>query len=131
LVFLVLLHLFIVPVVYPLFKLSPTAGGICTMMLTIMFCMMPLRSFECTNIVGVLRGGGDVRMATLIDLTPLWAVALPLAVLSGLVFQLGILWVYLSMMSENVVKTVLGTKRFLSGRWINDVTLSVQPEAGM
>ena len=47
-----------------------------------MFCMMPLRSFECTNIVGVLRGGGDVRMATLIDLTPLWAVALPLAVLS-------------------------------------------------
>lgn len=32
--------------------------------------------------------------------------------------------------SENVVKTVLGTKRFLSGRWINDVTLSVQPEAG-
>ena len=50
--------------------------------------------------------------------------------LSGLVFQLGILWVYLSMMSENVVKTVLGTKRFLSGRWINDVTLSVQPEAG-
>ena len=129
-VFLGVLYYVVVPFLYPLFKLSAQAQEICTMMLTIMFCMMPLRSFECTNIVGVLRGGGDVRMATLIDLTPLWAVALPLAVLSGLVFQLGILWVYLSMMSENVVKTVLGTKRFLSGRWINDVTLSVQPEAG-
>lgn len=128
--FLGVLYYVVVPFLYPLFKLSAQAQEICTMMLTIMFCMMPLRSFECTNIVGVLRGGGDVRMATLIDLTPLWAVALPLAVLSGLVFQLGILWVYLSMMSENVVKTVLGTKRFLSGRWINDVTLSVQPKAG-
>ncbi len=129
-VFLGVLYYVVAPFLYPLFKLSAQAQEICTMMLTIMFCMMPLRSFECTNIVGVLRGGGDVRMATLIDLTPLWAVALPLAALSGLVFQLGILWVYLSMMSENVVKTVLGTKRFLSGRWINDVTLSVQPEAG-
>ena len=100
------------------------------MMLTIMFCMMPLRSYECTSIVGVLRGGGDVRMATLIDLTPLWAVALPLAVLSGLVFQLGIFWVYLSMMSENAVKAVLSTRRFISGKWINDVTVAVRPESG-
>lgn len=99
------------------------------MMLTVVFVMMPLRSFECTNIVGVLRGGGDVRMATLIDLTPLWAVALPLAALSGLVFKIGIFWVYLSMMSENVVKAVLSTRRFLSGKWINDVTISVRPGA--
>ena len=26
------------------------------------------------------------------------------------------------MMSENLVKAVLGTRRFLSGKWINDVT---------
>ena len=119
--FLGVLHFLVAPFLYPLFGLSPAAQEICTMMLTIMFCMMPLRSYECTSIVGVLRGGGDVRMATLIDLTPLWAVALPLAVLSGLVFKLGIFWVYLSMMSE---------RRFISGKWINDVTVSVRPESG-
>ena len=130
LVFLGVLYFVVAPFLYPLFELSGAAREICTMMLTIMFCMMPLRSYECTSIVGVLRGGGDVRMATLIDLTPLWAVALPLAALSGLVFHLGILWVYLSMMSENVVKTVLSTRRFLSGRWINDVTIPAGQEAG-
>ena len=62
-------------------------------------------------------------MATLIDLTPLWVVALPIAALSGLVFQAGIFWVYLGMMSENVVKSVLGLWRFNSGRWIRDVTV--------
>ena len=122
-VFLALLHLLVVPVLYPLFDLSPSAGEICTLMLTMVFLMMPLRSLECTNIVGVLRGGGDVKTATLIDLTPLWAVALPIAAISGLVLQLGIFWVYLGMMSENVVKAVLGLWRFKTGRWIRDVTL--------
>ena len=124
-VFLALLYFFIVPVLYPLFKLADSAAGdICTMMLTVVFIMMPLRSFECTNIVGVLRGGGDVRAATIIDITPLWLVALPLAALAGLVFKLGILWVQLATVSENVVKSVVGFWRFQSGRWIRDVTVS-------
>lgn len=125
-VFLVLLYTVIGPALYPLFKLSEGAGNICTLMLTITFAMIPLRSFDSTNIVGVLRGGGDVRMATLIDLTPLWLVAIPLAALSGLVFELGILWVYLAMSSENIIKCILGVLRFRSGKWVNDVTQAVQ-----
>lgn len=119
---LVVLHLFIIPVLYPMFKLSETAGGICTIMLTISFCMMAFQAFANTNVVGVLRGGGDVRMASMIDLTPLWAAALPLAALAGIVFQLGIFWVYLAKASENVLKSILGIVRFRSGKWINDVT---------
>lgn len=128
-VFLGLLHLFVVPVLYPLFKLTPSAADICTMMLTMMFLVMPLRSMECTNIVGVLRGGGDVRVATLIDLSPLWVVAIPIAALSGLVFKLGIFWVYLGIVSENLVKAVLGLWRFRTGKWIRDVTLPDLREA--
>ena len=128
-VFLGLLYAFIVPVLYPLFKLTPSAAEICTMMLTMIFLVMPLRSMECTNIVGVLRGGGDVRMATLIDLSPLWAVSIPIAALSGLVFKLGIFWVYLGIISENIVKAVLGLWRFKTGKWIRDVTLPDLREA--
>ncbi len=123
-VFLVLLYFVVAPALYPVFQLSAGARSICTLMLTMVFAMMPLRSLECTNIVGVLRGGGDVKMATLIDLTPLWAVALPIAAVSGLVLQAGIFWVYLGMMSENVVKAVLGLWRFRSGKWIRDVTVA-------
>ena len=93
------------------------------MMLTLVFLFLPLRSFDTTNIVGVLRGGGDVRAATIIDLLPLWVISLPLAALAGLVFQAGILWVYVSMMSENVVKSLVGFLRYRTGRWVRDVTL--------
>ena len=124
--FMGVLHLLFIPVLYPLFKLSAGAGRICTLMLTIQFCFMPLRSFDTTNIVGVLRGGGDVRVATIIDLIPLWAAAIPLAAVLGLAAKADILWVYLAMMSENVIKSALGLIRFRSGRWINDITVASQ-----
>jgi len=118
------------PYVYPLFQLSESARSIATMMLTVISCVLPARSFECTNIVGVLRGGGDVRMATIIDLTPLWLVSIPLAALCGLVLQVGILWVYLSMSLENIIKTVIGFLRFHSRAWIHDVTVAVSSDEG-
>lgn len=115
--------------VYPAFQNCPGAAEITTMILTIVALFLPARAFNTTNIVGVLRGGGDVRFATLIDLLPLWLIALPLAALSGLVAKLGILWVYLSIETENITKFFLGVLRFRSGNWIHDVTqVSFQKE---
>ena len=127
-VMLVLTHVLFQPYIYPLFHLSDTAQAVATMMLTVISVVLPARSFECTNIVGVLRGGGDVRMATLIDLSPLWLVAIPLAALFGLVVHAGILWVYIAMSMENIIKTVWGLLRFRSRAWIHDVTLSLCQE---
>ncbi len=120
-----LLHLLVVPLLYPLFDLSGSAASICTMMLTVIFLTMSLRAYCTTNIVGVLRGGGDVRMATIIDIGPLWIIAVPLAALFGLVFDFGILWVYLAMALENLIKCILGHFRYRSGAWVNDVTRAV------
>lgn len=128
---LVLVRLVIAPYVYPIFDLSDTAASISTMMLSMTFCFVPVRAFNSTNIVGVLRGGGDVRAAAILDLTPLWLVAIPLAALNGLVFRTGIFWVYLSTFSENVVKCLFGIPRFRSRVWIHDVTVSGSPEAAL
>lgn len=110
------------PLVYPLFQLSPSAAGICTMMLTFTAVVLPLRSFDSTNTVGILRGGGDVHMAMLIDILPLWLVAIPLAALFGLALQWGIFAVYVGICMENVVKFGFGISRLRSRVWINDVT---------
>ena len=74
------------------------------------------------TIVGVLRGGGDVKMATVIDISPLWLAAIPAAAVCGLVLRLDILWVYLAMTLENFVKCGLGLYRLRSGKWIRDLT---------
>lgn len=111
-------------VVYPMFQLSDRAGGIATMMLTFTGAVLSIRSFNTTNTVGVLRGGGDVRAAMLIDLIPLWLVALPLTALFGLALEWGVFWVCVGMAMESVSKFGFGVRRFRSRAWINDVTLA-------
>jgi len=122
LIFIGLTYVFFEPVVYPLFYLSPEASEIATMMSVVSFAILSVRSFNTTNVVGVLRGGGDVRAASVIDLAPMWLLSLPLAALAGLVFHWGILPVYLCISLDNVVKLVLGVVRLRSGKWIRDVT---------
>lgn len=121
-VFIVLTYTLFEPVVYPLFHLSQEASEIATMMSVVSFAILAVRSFNTTNVVGVLRGGGDVRAATIIDLLPMWLLSLPLAALAGLVFHWGILPVYLCISLDNVVKLFLGVWRLRSGVWIRDIT---------
>ncbi len=115
-------YFIISPLVYPLFGLSEKAQSIATMMLIVTSAFLSVRSYNSTNIVGVLRGGGDVQAATFIDLAPLWFFALPLSALVGLVFKADILWVYIALSLENVVKFFIGVPRFHSGVWIHDLT---------
>lgn len=112
---------FIYPI-YPAFQNCPGAAKLTTLMLTIVAVFLPSRAFNSTSIVGVLRGGGDVSFTAAIDILPLWCIAIPLAAVTGLVAELGILWVYLSIEVENMVKFFLGIWRFRSRKWIRDVT---------
>lgn len=58
----------------------------------------------------------------MIDLSPLWLCAIPLAALAGLAFRLNILWVYLAMSTEQLAKCIAGVVRLRTGKWIHDLT---------
>lgn len=123
-----LLQCFIKPVLYPLFDLSATASDISAMMLSMICLFLPIRSFCTTIIVGVLRGGGDVTAAALLDVLPLWCCSIPLVATTGLVLRLDIFWVYLCIYAEESLKFFFGMRRFLSRRWIHDVTAGCQSD---
>ena len=108
--------------VYPLFKLSAGAASAATMMMLMMALATPLKDFNTVVVVGVLRGGGDVKAATLIDIGPLWGVAIPYAALCGLALKTTVFWVYLAFPLEQTVKFFLGIWRMNSGRWVRDLT---------
>lgn len=118
----VALPTFFIPVLYPLFQLSETATKIAVTMCVVYFITMPGRAFDISNITGLLRAGGDARMAAAIDLAPLWFVAVPLTALTALVLQAPIAVICLSIQTENLCKLPLGILRLRSKKWINNVT---------
>ena len=109
---------------YPLFRMTTRTESLVTMMLSIIGGTLFLRGFSHVTIVGVLRGGGDVKTATLIDLLPLWLVSIPMAAVLGLWLNLGPVWVYIAMSIDQVIKLLMGVPRIRSRKWINDVTVS-------
>ena len=70
----------------------------------------------------LLRAGGDSRMASIIDLSCQWVIAVPLTFLTALVFNAPVAVVCLCIQSENVCKCPWGILRLRSRKWINNVT---------
>ena len=123
LVLAILLPTVFIPYLYPLFKLSKKATGIAITMCAVYLCVMPMRAFDITNITGILRAGGDARIAAVLDLCPLWLVAIPLTALAALVLDAPVVFVCLAMQAENFCKMPIGILRLRSRKWINDVTI--------
>lgn len=111
------------PYALPLFGLSAVSTLLCTRMVYCYIISMPVHGFASTMIVGVLRGGGDVRASLCIDILPLWFFAIPLAALLGLVLKVPPEIFCLYLLAENISKTPLGLWRLKSGKWIHDVTV--------
>ena len=119
---LVLLPTFFRPVLFPLFQLAPGAEEAATYLAVVYAVFRPMRAFDITNITGILRAGGDARVASLIDIGPLWLAAIPLMALTGLVLHAPTWVVCIAMQAENLLKCPIGLVRFHSRKWINDVT---------
>lgn len=110
------------PYVLPLFKLSVSAAALCSIMVFSYAAAMPFHGFSTTMVVGVLRGGGDVRASLLIDNIPLWCVSLPMMCLLGLILKVPNEVFCLCLLLEHTVKMPIGLWRVRSGKWVHDIT---------
>lgn len=109
-------------VVFPLMELSLPAQSVAKYMLLVIACVTPLRAINLCNVVGVFRGGGDVRYALFCDISPMYALTVPAAAAAALVIGAPIEIVYVCMCLDDVIKIFLSYPRLKSGKWINDIT---------
>jgi putative MATE family efflux protein len=109
-----------------LYNVSPeviqNAGNI----INIVTFFLWIRVNNMTTVVGILRAGGDTRFSLFLDGIIIWIVGVPMAYLGAFVFDLPVHLVYLCAMSEEATKWVLGIRRYLSRKWINNLTLHVE-----
>lgn len=92
--------------------------------LAILLCLygvfMPLKVYNVTLVTGILRAGGDVRFAMVTEVSAIWLVSVPLVFVSALIWELPIFVVVAFAQTEDLVKCIVLTKRFMSGKWVNN-----------
>ena len=123
LLLMILLPTLFMPVIYPLFDLSPQAVSIASMLCVVYAAVMPTRSFDVANVTGVLRAGGDTRFAALLDTLPLWLGTIPVMALLALVLDAPIPLICAATQMETLIKFPVGILRLRSCKWINNVTI--------
>jgi len=106
------------PFIAPLFNMSQEVGSIVVYSLLMIGIVSPIKSFDNTLVIGVLRGGGDATFCFFVETLSVWLVGVPLAFLGALVFHLSLPQLYLLLTMDSVVKIIISTPRLKSGKWI-------------
>lgn len=83
---------------------------------TIMAIVMPLRAFNTFIIIGVLRSGGDTKLALIIEMSSMWLGSVPLTFLAAK-FGIPIYLLVRCTSVEEIIKFIFGVPRALSKKW--------------
>jgi len=111
--------------VLSLYKVSPEVIGNAGLIINVVTCFLWIRVNNMTTVIGILRAGGDTRFSLFLDGIIIWIIGVPMAYLGAFVFDFPVYLVYLCAMSEEATKWALGIRRYLSRKWINNLTLHV------
>ena len=109
-----------------LYQVSPEVIDNASHILNVITFFLWIRVNNMTTVVGILRAGGDTRFSLFLDGIIIWIVGVPMAYLGAFVFDFPVYLVYLCAMSEEATKWVLGIRRYLSRKWINNLTLHME-----
>jgi putative MATE family efflux protein len=112
--------------VLSLYKVSPEVIENARHIINVVSFFLWIRVNNMTTVVGILRAGGDTRFSLFLDGIIIWIVGVPMAYLGAFVWHFPVYLVYLCAMSEEATKWVLGVRRYLSRKWINNLTVHVE-----
>lgn len=110
------------PIALSTMTLSAEAAGYLSVMMFVMSYFVVAQAFNTNMIVGIFRAGGDTKFGLMIDVGFMWCFSIAFGALA--VFALG--WsvpvVYVILLSDELFKVPFSVKRYLSGKWLRNVT---------
>lgn len=104
-----------------LFDFTPAGHEAAWMILVVYGLTLWLDVYNGIMVSGVLRCGGDTRFAMLGEVGTVWGIGVPTAFITSLVLGWPIYLAVLAVKFESLVKGIILTARYKSGKWLNNV----------
>lgn len=110
------------PIALASMELSPEAAGYLSAMMFVMAYFVIVQAYNTNMIVGIYRAGGDTKFGLAIDVGFMWGVSICFGAVAAFVLGWRVPAVYVILLSDEIIKLPFTTKRYLSGKWLRDVT---------
>lgn len=104
-----------------LFGVSGSVAATVMSMLMIYTVTAPMRTSNYIQ-VNIFRSGGETRMGMFLEVGGIWLVGVPLVYLTGMVWHLPFLAIFVMFYVEDAIKCFIEPLYLASGRWIRPVT---------
>ena len=104
-----------------LFGVSDGVAATVMSMLMIYTITAPMRTSNYIQ-VNIFRSGGETRMGMFLEVGGIWLVGVPLVYLTGMVWHLPFLIIFMMFYVEDAIKCILEPLYLASGGWIRPVT---------
>ena len=108
------------PYILTLYQITPAVEQLVYHLIYIYLAISIAKNVNYINNVGILRAGGDTTFSMWVDTLGVWLCALPLAAI-GVYYHLPLFAVYGLANSHEVIRAVLGVRRTLSKKWIQNI----------
>ncbi len=109
------------PVIVNLYNITPETKDVAMQLLRAMGSIMVFMTSSTVLTKGVLRGGGDIKFLLFADTLFLWCASIPLGYLAGIVLKAPPFLIYIAIMIDRIIKTILCIFRLASKKWIKKV----------
>lgn len=105
-----------------IYDITPQAKENAYNMMFVLAMVQPIAAIDIISIVGILRGGGDTKLALALDGGGMWVINIPMGILTGLVLKVHPALIFLALRTDSFIKIFIEVARIGSGRWMRTVT---------
>lgn len=114
------------PLILSCFKVSGEVYDVTLYIMYFTSLIMPIRVYCTIGIVGILRGGGDVRFSFIAEGITMWLIGVPLAFISAFIFNLNVEYVVVIISIEELIKSIVVFMRLLTKQWIKNLVQEIE-----
>ena len=102
--------------------LTGPAKNYLSFMFFVMSYFTVAQAFNTTMVVGVFRAGGDTKFGLIMDVSTMWGFSILLGAVAAFILHASVPVVYVILMSDELIKVPITLKRYLTYKWLRDVT---------
>lgn len=114
--------------VFGIFSNDPDIIALGAIILVVGLLLEPGRTSNLV-IISALRASGDARFPVFMGMVSMWGICLPIAYVLGITFELGLVGVWIAMLTDEWIRAIIMTLRWRSKKWMSKSLVKDTKEA--
>ena len=100
--------------------MEPEAARMCFKLVTAMTIVKPILWVGAFGLPYAFKAAGDIKFSMIVSVSSMWVFRVALGIFLVKIYHLGLMAVWIGIFVDWIIRAVIFTTRFVSGKWLHD-----------